>query len=66
MEVETQLGQAQIKIEPNYLALARYGISVDEVMRIIRNGIGEESVTEMIEGVRRFGIVPKIKDAKKI
>jgi len=65
MEVETQLGQAQINIEPNYLSLARYGISVDEVMRIIRNGVGEEPITEMIEGVRRFGIVPKIKDAKK-
>ncbi len=65
MEVETQLGQAQIKITPDYLALARYGISVDEVMQVIRNGIGEESVTQKIEGVRRFGIVAKIKDSKK-
>ena len=65
MEVEVQLGQAQIKIEPNYLALARYGISVNEVMDVIRNGIGEEPVSEKIEGIRRFGIVPKIKDAKK-
>ena len=65
MEVETQLGQAQIKIQPNYLALARYGISVDEVMSVIRNGIGEEAVSEKIEGIRRFGIVAKIKDAKK-
>ncbi len=65
MEVEVQLGQAQIKIEPDYLALARYGISVDEVMDVIRNGIGEEPVSEKIEGIRRFGIVPKIKDAKK-
>jgi len=65
MEVETQLGQAQIKIEPNYLNLARYGISVDEVMQVIRNGIGEEEVTQMIEGNRRFPIVAKIKDAKK-
>jgi len=65
MELEVQLGQAQIKIEPNYLALARYGISVDEVMDVIRNGIGEEPVSEKIEGIRRFGIVPKIKDAKK-
>ena len=65
MEVETQLGQAEIKIEPNYLALARYGISVDEVMQVIRNGIGEEEVTQKIEGVRRFGIVAKIKNAKK-
>ena len=64
-EVETQLGQAQIKIEPNYLALARYGIKVDEVMQVINNGIGEEQVTQKIEGIRRFPIVAKIKDAKK-
>jgi cobalt-zinc-cadmium resistance protein CzcA len=64
MEVETQLGQAQIKIIPNYLSLARYGISVAEVMQVIRNGIGEEAISEKIEGVKRFGIVAKIKDAK--
>ncbi len=64
MEVEVQLGQAQINIQPNYLALARYGISVKEVMDIIRNGLGEEAVSEKIEGIRRFGIVAKIKDAK--
>lgn len=65
MEVESQLGQAQIKIIPNYLALARYGISVAEVMQIIRNGIGEESITQKIEGIKRFGIVAKIKGAKQ-
>lgn len=64
METESQLGQAQIKIEPDYQALARYGISVEEIMEVIRYGIGEEPVTYMIEGVRRYGIVPKIKDAK--
>jgi len=64
-EIESQLGQAQITIKPDYLALSRYGINVDEVMRVIRNGIGEEPVTEKIEGIRRFGIVPKIKGAKK-
>ncbi len=64
-EVETQLGQAQIVIRPDYLALSRYGIDVAEVMRVIRNGIGEEPVTEKIEGTRRFGIVPKIRGAKE-
>ena len=64
-EVETQLGQAQVTIRPDFLALSRYGIGVDEVMRVIRHGIGEEPVTEKIEGVRRFGIVPKIKGAKR-
>ena len=64
MEVESQLGQAQIKIKPDYLALARYGISVEEVMQLIRNGIGEEGVTQKIEGIKRFPIVAKIKGAK--
>ena len=62
IEVETQLGQAQIDIEPNYSALARYGISVNEIMEIIQNGIGEETVTEMITGIKKFGIVAKIQN----
>jgi cobalt-zinc-cadmium resistance protein CzcA len=65
VEVEPQLGQANIIITPNYRALARYGVSVAEVMQVIRNGIGEEPLTQKIEGVKRFGIVAKIKDAKK-
>jgi len=65
MEVESQLGQAQIQIIPNYLSLARYGISVDEVMQIIRNGIGEEGITKKLEGVKRFPIVAKVQGAKK-
>lgn len=64
-EIESQLGQAQITIRPDYLALSRYGINVDEVMRVIRNGIEEDLVTEKIEGIRRFDIVSKIKGAKK-
>ena len=65
MQIETQLGQAQIQITPNYLALARYGIGVDEVMDVIRYGIGESGVTQKLEGIRSFAIVPKIKGAKK-
>lgn len=63
-EIETQLGQAQINIKPDYLALSRYGLSVDDVMQVIRYGVGEEPVTQKIEGVKRFGIVAKLKDAK--
>lgn len=65
IEVETQLGQAQIEITPNYLALSRYGLTVDEVMQAVRNGVAEEPVSQKIEGVKRFGIALKIKDAKK-
>jgi cobalt-zinc-cadmium resistance protein CzcA len=64
-ELETQLGQAQINIKPNYLALSRYGLSIEDVMQVIRYGIGEEPVTQKIEGVKRFGIVAKLHNAKK-
>ena len=64
VEIEPQLGQANIIIEPNYAAMSRYGVSVSEIMQIIRNGVGEEAISQKIEGVKRFGIVAKIKDAK--
>ena len=64
-EVETQLGQAQINIKPNYLALSRYGLTVEDIMQVIRYGIGEEAVTQKIEGVKRFGIVAKLANAKQ-
>ena len=64
-EIETQLGQAQINIRPDYLALSRFGLSVDDVMEVIRYGIGEEPVTQKIEGVKRFGIVAKLEGAKR-
>jgi cobalt-zinc-cadmium resistance protein CzcA len=64
-EVETQLGQAQINIKPNYLALSRYGLTVEDVMQVIRYGIGEEAVTQKIEGIKRFGIVAKLQNAKQ-
>ncbi len=64
-EIETQLGQAQINIKPDYLALARYGLTVDNIMQVLRFGVGEEAVTQKIEGVKRFGIIAKIAHAKK-
>ncbi len=63
-EIEVQLGQSQIVIKPDFLALSRYGLDVGEIMDLIRYGIGEEAISQKIEGVRRFGIVAKIKDAK--
>jgi len=63
LEVEPQLGQANIIIRPNYQALAQYGVRVDEIMQFIRKGIGEEPITQKIEGVKRFGIVAKLDES---
>jgi len=65
LEKESQLGQANINITPNYQALARYGFTVAEVMQVIRHGLGEHPISQKIEGTKRFAIVVKIKDGKK-
>jgi cobalt-zinc-cadmium resistance protein CzcA len=65
IEIESQLGQATIDIKPDYLALARYGISVDEVMEFIRYGIGKKPITKKIEGIKSFGVALVIKDSKR-
>jgi cobalt-zinc-cadmium resistance protein CzcA len=60
IEYQSQLGQAQIQIKPNYMKLARYGIEVSEIMDIIRYGVGEEPVTYMLEGIKSFAIISKV------
>jgi cobalt-zinc-cadmium resistance protein CzcA len=61
VEIETQLGQARIRIRPDYLALARYGIDVGDLLETVRYGIGEEPVTYKIEGVKRFGVAATLR-----
>jgi cobalt-zinc-cadmium resistance protein CzcA len=34
-------------------------------MQLVRNGIGEEPITQKIEGVKRIGVVAKIRGAKE-
>ena len=64
-EIESQLGQAQIVIKPNFLAMARNSVKVDEIMDVIRYIVGEEAITYKFEGVKKFGVVAKVKNVKK-
>ncbi len=65
LETQAQLGQTSITISPDYLALARFGFSTGDIMQVIKGALGEESVSQMIEDTKRFGIVLKIKGAKQ-
>jgi copper/silver efflux system protein len=40
----------------NREALARYGLSIDEVQEVIQNAIGGENVTTTVEGRERYGV----------
>ncbi|CAA6807458.1 MAG: Cobalt-zinc-cadmium resistance protein CzcA; Cation efflux system protein CusA [uncultured Campylobacterales bacterium] len=60
IEVESQLGQAQIQIKPRYDKLSTYGVTVSEVMDIINYALGEKEITQKIEGLKRYPIVAKL------
>ncbi len=65
LSLEANIGKPQIRIKVNREALARYGLNADDVLTVIRTGIGNQPVSTLIEGVKRFDITARIQDASK-
>ena len=53
---ERILGGYYLNIEPDRAALARYGLSIDDVQNVIRAGLGGETLTNTVEGRERYGV----------
>ena len=51
------LGQPSIKIVPDRLACARYGLNTGDVGNVIQAAIGGRAVTQVFEGEKRFDVV---------
>ena len=56
LSLEANLGKPQIRIEVDRSQLSRYGLNAEDVLTLVRNGIGNEAVSTLIDGVRRFDI----------
>ena len=54
---ERVTGGYYLDIEPDRLALARYGLSVGELQDVIGIALGGEMVTTTVEGLERFGVI---------
>lgn len=65
LALEANAGKPQIRIHVNREQLARYGLNADDVLTVIRNGIGGEAVSTLIEGVKRFDIAVRLSDEAK-
>jgi len=65
LSLEANVGKPQIRIKVNRDQLARYGMNADDVLSVVRTGIGNEPVSTLIDGVRRFDITARIADASK-
>ena len=65
LSLEANLGKPQIRIRVKRDQLARFGLNADDVLVVVRNGIGNEPVSTLIDGVRRFDITARLDDASK-
>jgi cobalt-zinc-cadmium resistance protein CzcA len=63
--LEANIGKPQIRIEVDRDALARYGLNADDILTVVRNGIGGEPVGALLDGVKRFDITVRLNDASK-
>jgi Cu(I)/Ag(I) efflux system membrane protein CusA/SilA len=54
---ERVTGGYYLDIDPDRLALARYGLSVGELQDVIGIALGGEMVTTTVEGLERFGVI---------
>jgi cobalt-zinc-cadmium resistance protein CzcA len=55
------LGQPNIVVEPDRAAAARYGLNSGDVSAIVQAAIGGQTVTQVLEGDRSFGLVVRWK-----
>jgi Cu(I)/Ag(I) efflux system membrane protein CusA/SilA len=53
---ERLTGASYLNIEPDREQLARYGLSVGELLEVIGTALGGEMVTTTVEGRERFGV----------
>lgn len=65
LSLEANVGKPQIGIEVKRDQLARFGLNADDVLSVVRTGIGNEPVSTLIDGVRRFEITARLDDAAK-
>ena len=56
-QMEIVSGVAELRVEVDRAALARYGLNVSDISDLMDTAIGGHTVSEQIEGQRRFSIV---------
>ncbi|MBS0576424.1 MAG: efflux RND transporter permease subunit [Proteobacteria bacterium] len=62
LSLEANIGKPQIRIEVDRDELARHGMNAEEVLTVVRNGLGGEPVSVLLDGVKRFDIAVRLDD----
>ncbi|NQZ86430.1 MAG: efflux RND transporter permease subunit [Colwellia sp.] len=60
--LEQIAGEAQLVIKPKRQQLSRFGLSVSDVMNVVKNGIGGVSAGQIINGNERYDIYVRLEE----
>lgn len=60
LSLEANLGKPQIRIRVDRAEMARHGLNAEAVLTIVRNGLGGEPVSVLLDGVKRFDIAVRL------
>jgi len=63
VEMEQIGGEAQLSVRPNREKLARYGISVAQMMDLVSDSIGGQEAGQVIKGNERYDIYVRLDEA---
>ena len=66
LSAEANKGKPQLVIKVNREAAARYGINADEILEVVKAGIGGEAVSTLIDGTKRFDIAVRLSDTFRV
>ncbi|HET8548955.1 MAG TPA: CusA/CzcA family heavy metal efflux RND transporter [Bryobacteraceae bacterium] len=62
-QMEVISGVAELRVDVERAALARYGLNVSDVREVIQSAVAGVPVSELIDGQRRFPIAIRLPDA---
>ncbi|MDR1990693.1 MAG: CusA/CzcA family heavy metal efflux RND transporter [Acidobacteriaceae bacterium] len=62
LQTEVLFGAAQLQISIDREQIARYGVNVEDVRNIVEAVVGGSTVSELLDGPRRFPIVVQLTD----
>ena len=62
LSAEANKGKPQMVIRVDRAAAARYGLNVEDILRVVQAGVGGEAVSTLIQGTRRFDISVRLSE----
>jgi cobalt-zinc-cadmium resistance protein CzcA len=61
----TETGEPQITISVDRVKMARYGLNSQDIQDVVETAIGGKTVTQLIEGERRFDVVARLNEESR-